>query len=82
MIDFTILIGKLFLYPFKIMSEKYSLNEKTYSLIASYMWGVFLLYVKFKMQSDERAMMCVACSFSEGLSANLCDGAYLLDYTK
>ena len=22
------------------MSEKYSLNEKTYSFIASYMWGV------------------------------------------
>ena len=31
---------KLLLYPFTIMSKKYSLNEKTYSFIASYMWGV------------------------------------------
>ena len=30
---------KLLLYPFEMMSEKYSLNEITYSFIASYMWG-------------------------------------------
>ena len=29
---------KLLLYPFEMMSEKYSLNEITYSFIVSYMW--------------------------------------------